>query len=74
MLTIKTAAHIRTSRHLKSFRAHATSTGFSLGDVDECRRAWETARLAERELRRWWLALCWARHRCQLPDRARISP
>lgn len=74
MLTIKTAAHIRTSRHLKSFRAHATSTGFHFADVDERRRAWETARLSAREWRRRWLALCWARHGCQLPDRARISP
>lgn len=62
MLTIRHSAHIRTQRHIRSFRAQPTSTGLSLAQVDGRRRAWATLHTALDELRRQWLANSWKQH------------
>lgn len=62
MLTIRCAPQIRTADHLKSFRAHPTSTGLRLAQVDGRRRAWATLHTALAELRRQWLQDSWNQH------------
>jgi hypothetical protein len=73
MLTIRTAAQIRTARTLKSFRIHPTSTGIGLAQIDRRRRAWETVHLAVRQLRRQWLHECWMKHLCQAQTIERLQ-
>lgn len=62
MLTIRHSGHIRTQRHIRSFRAQPTSTGLSLAQVDGRRRAWATLHSALNDLRRQWLADSWNQH------------
>jgi hypothetical protein len=69
MLTIKTAAQLRTAQHLKSFRAHPVSTGLSLAPVDRRRRAWATLHTAVSELRRQWLDAAWTDHQRSIRNR-----
>jgi hypothetical protein len=59
MLTIKNSNHLRTMRHLKSFRSGRTSTGASMWQAELGRIYQEEVALLHRERRRRWLAASW---------------
>jgi len=52
----KSLAHIRTSKHVKSFRSCPTATGESMAHLDKGRIVREEDRLAKRQERRRRLA------------------
>lgn len=62
MLTIRTAAHIRTARSLKGFRSCAVSTGVCDRRADVSRVVRAEAGLEASDLRRRWLASRWGAH------------
>ena len=62
MLTIRNSHHLRTLRHLKSFRSCPTATGRSMWRVEVSRIYQEEVALINRELRRRWLAATWSSH------------
>ncbi len=62
MLTIKDSHHLRTMRHLKSFRACRTATGRSMWRAELSRIYWQEVALINRKLRRRWLAETWRSH------------
>ncbi len=64
MLTLKNAAHIRTMRQIKSFRAGGISTGVSAAPLDRGRILFEYARLLGRERRLGRFSQQWSR-RCR---------
>ena len=63
MLTLKSSHHLRTGRHLKSFRAAETATGIRRARAEWRRLHLEEVALARRQWRRRWLAQAWAEHR-----------
>lgn len=62
MITLKTSQHLRSMRHLKSFRSAAAGTGRSMWRVELGRIHQEEVARINRELRRRWLALAWSNH------------
>lgn len=66
MLTLRSMAHTRGSRHIQSFRACPTATGCAMSAVEASRIAREELALANRQLRRDWLVDGWQRHLCQI--------
>ena len=62
MLTLKSSAHIPTSRLIKSFRSCQSSTSLSLRHLDAGRIDQERDRLADRKRRRIWLERLWSAH------------
>jgi hypothetical protein len=62
MLTLKTSQQLRTMRHLKSFRSCPTNTGRLMWRAELARIYQEDVALANRELRRRWLAEAWRQH------------
>ena len=62
MLTLKSSAHIPTSRLIKSFRSCQSSTGLSLRHLEAGRIDQERIRLADRRQRRIWLERQWSEH------------
>ena len=63
MLTLRCSQQLRTSRHLKGFRSCRTSTGWSRRRAAGRQLVLAEVALANRELRRQWLAQHWAAHR-----------
>ncbi len=59
MLTLKSSAQLRTSRHVRGFRSVANSTGIPVEHPDRARLQREWARLAVREARRLCLKHAW---------------
>ena len=59
MLTLKSSAQVRTSRHVRGFRSCANSTGISVEHLDRARLQRESAGLAATEARRLWLKHAW---------------
>ncbi len=59
MLKLKTASHIKTNRHRKSFRAVPTSTGVPQDHLAEQENSNAEIDLQHREIRRWWLIERW---------------
>jgi hypothetical protein len=55
-LTLKTAAHIRTARQIKSFRSGGISTGVAMEALDGGRIRFEYERLACQERHRRWIS------------------
>lgn len=66
MLTLKSAAHLRTARHLKSFHASAASTGVPLRHIEAQRLNRELRQLGLREARRQWLDAHWRMHQTRV--------
>ena len=62
MLTVRTAAHIATSRHCGSFRLCPTSTGAPLARTALSRLLREWRRLLTAQSRRLWLEGRWSAH------------
>ncbi len=62
MLTIKNSQHLRTMRHLKSFRSCGTNTGQPMWRAELARLYQEEVVLANRELQRLWRGEEWRRH------------
>ena len=62
MLTLKSSAHIPTSRLIKNFRACRGSTGLWLRHPEARRIYQERIGLANRRLRRAWLDRQWGAH------------
>lgn len=62
MLTLKSSAHIPTSRLIKNFRSCQSSTGVPLRHVEDRRNYQERIRLADRRQRRAWLERQWSEH------------
>lgn len=62
MLTLKSAAHIPTSRLIKNFRSCQSSTGLSPYHVEAKRKCAERTNLANRRQRRVWLERQWSEH------------
>ena len=62
MLMLNGMAHIRTGRHIKSFRACPTATGRAMPAAEAGRITREEFALANRQLRRAGLAEGWRRH------------
>lgn len=62
MLTLKSSAHIPTSRLIKSFRSCQSSTSLSLRHLEAGRIGQERIRLADRRQRRIWLERQWSEH------------
>lgn len=60
MLTLKTSAHIPTSRLIKVFRSCRSSTGRSMRHVEAGRKYQERIGLASRRRRRVWLERQWS--------------
>ncbi len=60
MITIRNSDHVRTRRHLKSFRLCPTSTGRSMWRTEVARIHQQEVALINRELRRRWLAETWS--------------
>ena len=69
MLTLRNSGHLRTMRHLKSFRSCPTNTGRLMWRAELARIYQEDVALANRELRRRWLAEAWRQHlrECRFP-------
>ena len=67
MLTLRSSAHIRTSRNIKGLHACSTSTGFSLFHLHAWHMSRESAALKNRELHRALIAHLWNEHmeRCR---------
>jgi hypothetical protein len=59
MLTIKHADHVRTMRHVKSYRSCPTSTGLPMWGAELGRRYQEEVARCNRELRRSSRAAVW---------------
>lgn len=74
MLTLKSSAHIRTIRHIKSFRACPNATGILMTHLERQRIAREEQRLASREARRLWLNQEWSEHAERLSGPLRVLP
>ena len=74
MLTLKTSAHIRTMKHIKSFRSGPTATGVSMTHLDRGRILLEEERLASREARRLWLNQEWSEHFERVCGPLRVLP
>lgn len=62
MLTLKNSQQLRTMRHLPSFRSCPTNTGRPMWRAELARIYQEDVALANRELRRRWLAEAWRHH------------
>ena len=62
MLTLKNSQQLRTMRHLPSFRSCPTNTGRPMWRAELARIYQEEVALANRELRRRWLAEAWRLH------------
>lgn len=62
MLTVRTAAHISTSRHLWSFRLCPTSTGVTVAQTCAFSPLRQWFRLLNAESRRLWLDRQWGMH------------
>jgi hypothetical protein len=62
MLTLKSSHHLKTMRHLKSFRSCRTATGRCMWRAEVSRIYQEEVALINRELRRRWLAEAWKCH------------
>jgi hypothetical protein len=62
MFLLKNGDHVRTMRHIKSFRSCPNSTGMLLAPFDRGRIALEKGKRTLRERRRLWLAAQWAGH------------
>lgn len=71
VLTIRTAAHIRGARNVKSFRWCAVSTGVAIPRVDVARMLLAETNLVNTELRRRWLAARWEAHQARPVSSAR---
>ena len=66
MLTIRTAAHVRSPLSVKGFRSCPASTGKHVPEVDATRSAGAEARCFLNESRRHWLAGCWTKHQARV--------
>ena len=62
MLTLKSSAHIPTSRLISNFRSCQNSTGLCLRHVEDRRNYQERIALANRRRRRVWLERQWSAH------------
>ena len=73
MLTLKSSAHIPTSRLISNFRSCQSSTGLSLRHVEAGRKYQERIALANRWRRRAWPERQWSgrieRKAAQIEDR-----
>ena len=74
MLTLKTSWHIRTMRHIRSFRSCPTATGESMAHLDGARVAREEEGLAKRQERRRRLGAEGANVRWLLAKQERDDP
>lgn len=73
MLTLKSAATLRTVRHIKSFHASATSTGVPMRHAEAQRLNRELRQLGLREARRQWLDTHWRDHLVRVQQRLAAS-
>ena len=62
MLTLRSSAHIPTSRLIKNFCSCRGSTGLSLRHLEAGRKYQEQIGLANRRRRRVWLERQWSEH------------
>ena len=69
MLTVRTAAHIPTNRHRRSFRLCPASTAAPLARAGASRLLREWLRLLDAESRRLWLDDRWSAHAGRLQSR-----
>jgi hypothetical protein len=74
MLTLKTSAHIQTSRNIKSFCSCPSSTGLFMGHLEARRQYAQEIRLAHRQLRRLWLEEQWSGHFERAAGPLRVLP
>jgi len=75
MLALSTShPNIRTMQHVKSFRSCATATGVSAAHADRGRIALEEERLAQKEVRRFWLIQEWRERFERLAGPLRVHP
>ncbi len=74
MLTLKGAGHIRTPRHLKSFRGLPQATGYGASDQEEVRLHGEAGRLAARQTLLRWRQKLWQWHFSHAAGPCRVLP
>ena len=74
MLTLRSSDHIRTARHLKTFRSRPSCTGHPMLRAEAKRACREAIHLAGRELRRLWLRTQWTGRFAREARRLRVLP
>ncbi len=74
MLVLKTSAHVRMMRHLRTFRSIPNSTGVSMHHLERTRLRLEEDRLLSRMARRDWLVGAAARHAGELSSADPAGP